>query len=136
MIRGSQQTTLGVLHYPPIPENQPVFRAAPHEDINLLTLLPAADGPGLELKLPKGEWISVPHHPRQLIVNIGDMLQEATGGYLPSTTHRVATPDASHQSASRISLPLFLHPRPDVVLSDRYSAHEYFCQRLNELGVT
>ena len=135
MIKGSQQTMLRVLHYPPIPEDQPVFRAAPHEDINLLTLLPAADGPGLELRLPGGEWVSVPHQPGQLIVNIGDMLQEATGGYLPSTTHRVATPDASHHSASRMSLPLFLHPRPDVVLSDRYSAEQYLRQRLHELGV-
>ena len=135
MIVDSQQTMLRVLHYPPIPKGQPVFRAAPHEDINLLTLLPAADGPGLELQLLNGEWVSVTQQPGQLIVNIGDMLQEATGGYLPSTTHRVATPDASHQSASRMSLPLFLHPRPDVVLSERYSAQQYLQQRLNELGV-
>ena len=135
MIVDSQQTMLRVLHYPPIPKGQPVFRAAPHEDINLLTLLPAADGPGLELQLLNGEWVSVPQQPGQLIVNIGDMLQEATGGYLPSTTHRVATPDTSHQSASRMSLPLFLHPRPDVVLSERYSAQQYLQQRLNELGV-
>ena len=135
MIVDSQQTMLRVLHYPPVPEGQPVLRAAPHEDINLLTLLPAADGPGLELQLPEGEWISVPQQPGQLIVNIGDMLQEATGGFLPSTTHRVATPDVWHQSASRMSLPLFLHPRPDVVLSERYSAQQYLRQRLNELGV-
>lgn len=135
MIVDSEQTMLRVLHYPPIPDGQPVLRAAPHEDINLLTLLPAADGPGLELQLPEGEWISVSQQPGQLIVNIGDMLQEATGGFLPSTTHRVATPDVSHQSASRMSLPLFLHPRPDVVLSERYSAQQYLRQRLNELGV-
>lgn len=135
MIVDSEQTMLRVLHYPPVPEDQPVLRAAPHEDINLLTLLPAADGPGLELQLPEGEWISVSQQPGQLIVNIGDMLQEATGGFLPSTTHRVATPDVSHQSASRMSLPLFLHPRPDVVLSERYSAQQYLRQRLNELGV-
>jgi len=135
MIVDSEQTMLRVLPYPPIPDGQPVLRAAPHEDINLLTLLPAADGPGLELQLPEGEWISVPQQPGQLIVNIGDMLQEATGGFLPSTTHRVATPDVSHQSASRMSLPLFLHPRPDVVLSERYSAQQYLRQRLNELGV-
>lgn len=135
MIMDSEQTMLRVLHYPPISEGQPVLRAAPHEDINFLTLLPAADGPGLELQLPEGEWLSVPQQPGQLIVNIGDMLQEATEGFLPSTTHRVATPDVSHQSASRMSLPLFLHPRPEVVLSERYSAQQYLRQRLNELGV-
>ena len=114
---------------------QSVLRAAPHEDINLLTLLPAADGPGLELQLRSGEWISVPHSPGQLIVNIGDMLQEATGGYLPSTSHRVAIPDTKQPATSRMSLPLFLHPRPDVVLSSRYTARQYLMQRLNELGV-
>ena len=135
MIQGSEQSMLRVLHYPPVPVGQSVLRAAPHEDINLLTLLPAADGPGLELQLHSGEWISVSHSPGQLIVNIGDMLQEATGGYLPSTSHRVATPDAEQPAVSRMSLPLFLHPRPDVVLSLRYTAGEYLMQRLDELGV-
>ena len=135
MIQRSQQSMLRVLHYPPVTVDQSVLRAAPHEDINLLTLLPAADGPGLELRLRSGEWISVPHSPGQLIVNIGDMLQEATGGYLPSTSHRVATPDMEQPATSRMSLPLFLHPRPDVVLSSRYTARQYLMQRLNELGV-
>jgi len=135
MVQGSGQSMLRVLHYPPVPVGRPVLRAAPHEDINLLTLLPAADGPGLELQLRSGEWVSVPHSPGQLIVNIGDMLQEATGGYLPSTSHRVATPDAEQPAVSRMSLPLFLHPRPDVVLSPRYTARQYLMQRLDELGV-
>ena len=135
MIQGSEQSMLRVLHYPPVPTGRSVLRAAPHEDINLLTLLPAADGPGLELQLRSGEWISVPHSPGQLIVNIGDMLQEATGGYLPSTSHRVATPDTEQPAVSRMSLPLFLHPRPDVVLSSRYTARQYLMQRLDELGV-
>ena len=135
MIRGSEQSMLRVLHYPPVPVGRSVLRAAPHEDINLLTLLPAADGPGLELQLRSGEWISVPHSPGQLIVNIGDMLQEVTGGFLPSTSHRVATPDIQQPTVSRMSLPLFLHPRPDVVLSPRYTAGQYLMQRLDELGV-
>jgi isopenicillin N synthase-like dioxygenase len=136
MIHGSEQSMLRVLHYPPVPPGQPLLRAAPHEDINLLTLLPEADGPGLELRRRNGEWISVPHKPGQLIVNIGDMLQEATSGYLPSTTHRVAVSDATVMSTSRMSLPLFLHPRPEVVLSPRYTARQYLLQRLDELGVT
>ena len=135
MIQGSEQSMLRVLHYPAVPTGRSVLRAAPHEDINLLTLLPAADGPGLELQLRSGEWISMPHSPGQLIVNIGDMLQEATGGYLPSTPHRVATPHTEQPAVSRMSLPLFLHPRPDVVLSSRYTARQYLMQRLHELGV-
>jgi len=67
-------------------------------------------------------------------VNIGDMLQEASGGYYPSTTHRVVNP-TSESNESRMSLPLFLHPRPDVRLSDRYTAESYLEERLRELGV-
>ena len=34
-----------------------------------------------------------------------------------------------------MSLPLFLHPRPEVVLSERYTADAYLQERLEELGV-
>jgi hypothetical protein len=30
---------------------------------------------------------------------------------------------------------LFVHPRPDVVLSERYTADSYLQERLRELGV-
>ena len=68
-------------------------------------------------------------------MEVGDMLQEATDGFLTSTSHRVATPASSEAAVSRMSLPLFLHPRPDVVLSRRYTAGQYLLQRLDELGV-
>jgi isopenicillin N synthase-like dioxygenase len=126
---------LRVLHYPPVPEGSELPRAAAHEDINLLTILPASDGPGLELQLQSGDWIEVVNRPSQVVVNIGDMLQEATGGYLRSTTHRVAATEAAVLQRGRMSLPLFLHPRPDVVLSERYTADAYLQQRLHELGV-
>jgi isopenicillin N synthase-like dioxygenase len=135
MVQGSHTSMLRVTHYPPVQADTGVMRAAPHEDINLLTLLPAADGPGLELRLQTGEWLEVPEYPEQLIVNVGDMLQEATEGYLPSATHRVVTPAAQEGRQSRMSLPLFLHPRPEVLLSARYTAESYLLQRLSELGV-
>ena len=135
MIHKSAQSMLRVLHYPPVPEGSALPRAAAHEDINLLTILPASDGPGLELQLQSGDWIEVVNRPSQVVVNIGDMLQEATGGYLRSTTHRVAATDPAVLQRGRMSLPLFLHPRPDVVLSERYTADAYLQQRLHELGV-
>ncbi|WP_117232540.1 isopenicillin N synthase family dioxygenase [Vibrio maerlii] len=137
MINGSQQTLLRVLHYPPMTgEEEPgAIRAAAHEDINLLTVLPAANEPGLQVMSKEGDWLDVPCDFGNLIINIGDMLQEASGGYFPSTTHRVINPTGAKQETSRISLPLFLHPKPEVVLSDRYTAHEYLMERLRELGV-
>jgi isopenicillin N synthase-like dioxygenase len=68
-----------------------------------------------------------------LIVNIGDMLAEASGHYYPSTVHRVLNPIGAAAAKSRISLPLFLHPRREVVLSDRYTVGGYFDERMQEL---
>ncbi|NRP60040.1 isopenicillin N synthase family oxygenase [Marinobacterium sp. xm-d-564] len=137
MINGSEQTLLRVLHYPPFDGNEEpgAIRAAAHGDINLLTILPAASEPGLQVLSKTGEWLDVPAEFGNLIVNIGDMLQEASAGYFPSTIHRVINPVGGATKKSRISLPLFLHPRPDVVLSDRYTADSYLKERLKELGV-
>ncbi|WP_298439267.1 2OG-Fe(II) oxygenase family protein [uncultured Ferrimonas sp.] len=136
MVTGSEKTLLRVLHYPPMTGTEPAgaLRAAAHEDINLLTILPAANAKGLQIK-NGDDWVDVPADFGTLVVNIGDMLQEASKGYFPSTTHRVINPEEGVQNGSRISLPLFLHPRPEVVLSERYTANSYLMERLRELGV-
>lgn len=137
MIRGSTHTLLRVLRYPPLTGNEPAgsIRAAAHGDINLLTILPAANEPGLQVQGKDGAWVDVPCDFGMLIINIGDMLQEASQGYYPSTQHRVVNPSGDGAKKSRVSLPLFLHPRSDVVLSDRYTADSYLQERLRELGV-
>lgn len=137
MIRDSRQTLLRVLRYPPLTGLEPEgsLRAAPHGDINLLTILPAANEPGLQVLGKDGAWFDVPCDFGMLIINIGDMLQEASQGYYPSTQHRVVNPTGENAKRSRVSLPLFLHPRNEVVLSDRYTAHSYLEERLRELGV-
>ncbi len=137
MIPGSDHTLLRVLHYPPLrgDEEPDAVRAAAHGDINLLTLLPAATQAGLQVKGKDDEWHNVPCDFGMLIVNIGDMLDEASEGYYPSTIHRVLNPTGEEAKKSRISLPLFLHPRPEVVLSARHTAGSYLSERLIELGV-
>ena len=135
MIIGSEQSLLRILHYPPLPEHADpaAIRAGAHEDINLLTLLPAANEPGLQVLATDGQWLDVPCDFGNLIINVGDMLQEASGGYYPSTTHRVINPEGQDTTRARISLPLFLHPRPEVVLSERHTAGSYLDERLAEL---
>ncbi|WP_318481165.1 2OG-Fe(II) oxygenase family protein [Photobacterium leiognathi] len=137
MIDGSEKTLLRVLHYPPLKGDEELgaIRAGAHEDINLLTILPAANEPGLQVLAKDGNWIDVPCDFGNLIINIGDMLQEASSGYFPSTTHRVINPEGADKTKSRISLPLFLHPKPEVVLSEKYTADSYLMERLRELGV-
>lgn len=135
MLENSDSTLLRVLHYPPLSgdEEPDAVRAAPHGDINLLTILPAATEPGLQILSKDGNWYNAPSEFGLLIVNIGDMLEEASGGYYPSTIHRVLNPIGDARFKPRISLPLFLHPRRDIVLSDRYTVGSYFDERMREL---
>jgi isopenicillin N synthase-like dioxygenase len=135
MIEGCEQTLLRVLHYPPLrgDEEPGAVRAAAHGDINLLTILPAATEPGLQVMGKDGNWVDAPSDFGLLIVNIGDMLQEASGHYYPSTVHRVLNPVGAAAQKSRISMPLFLHPNRNVVLSERYTVESYFNERMQEL---
>jgi isopenicillin N synthase-like dioxygenase len=135
MITDCEETLLRVLHYPPLTgtEEPGSIRAAAHTDINLLTILPAATEPGLQVKGKDGEWMDVPCDFGVLIVNIGDMLEEASGHYYPSTQHRVLNPTGEGARKSRVSLPLFLHPRREVRLSERYTVKSYFEERMKEL---
>jgi isopenicillin N synthase-like dioxygenase len=137
MIKDTPNTLLRILHYPPLTgsETEGALRAAAHEDINLLTILPAANEPGLQVQDNQGQWMDVPADFGHLIINIGDMLQEASAGYFPSTSHRVINPTGENAKKSRISLPLFLHPRDGVKLSERHTQESYLLERLKELGV-
>jgi isopenicillin N synthase-like dioxygenase len=139
---------LRLLHYPPIAANTDAraLRAAPHEDINLITILPAATAAGLQLKDRDGSWLEVEGNPGELIVDAGDMLARICNDVIPSTTHQVInTPEAAQKS--RYSMPFFMHPHPEAILScipsckgtgAKYadiSSHDFLMQRLEEIGL-
>ena len=136
MFDNSFQNLMRVIHYPPIlkTDHHEEIRAGAHTDINLITLLVSGSEPGLQVKDKEDSWIDIKSKKGQIVVNIGDMLQEASSGFYPSTYHRVVNPKSS-QNKSRYSIPLFLHPRPDVVLSSRYTAESYLLERLKEIGL-
>ncbi|ETO92953.1 flavanone 3-dioxygenase [Legionella longbeachae] len=135
MIRDSEQTMLRILHYPALSGDEPVgaVRAAAHEDINLLTLLVGATTSGLQVKDNQGQWHEVPCSKENIVVNVGDMLALATNDFYRSTTHQVVNPEGSNEA--RLSMPLFLHPRPEVQLSLQKTAGQFLQERLIELGV-
>ncbi|HTY32674.1 isopenicillin N synthase family dioxygenase [Mycobacterium sp.] len=82
-----------------------------HRDAGVLTLLFAEPGSrGLQVRRPGG-WIDVPPVPGAFIVNIGELLEVATGGYLRATEHRV---NLHGQAAERLSVPYFFNPRLDA----------------------
>lgn len=136
-IKGSTQTLLRAIHYPPLSgdEQEGAVRAAAHEDINLITLLPASSAPGLEVQDLDGHWHEVSCDPGMIVINSGDMLKEASDGYYPSTSHRVINPSGELAKISRYSLPLFLHARADVRISSRHTQQSYLRERLIELGL-
>jgi isopenicillin N synthase-like dioxygenase len=57
------------------------------------------------------DWIDVPPVEGAFIVNIGELLEVATGGYLRATEHRVQLGGADEE---RISVPYFFNPRLDA----------------------
>tara|TARA_B100000700_G_scaffold161903_1_gene179267 strand:+ start:325 stop:1158 length:834 start_codon:yes stop_codon:yes gene_type:complete len=135
MITDSNENLLRIIHYPPLigEENPQAIRAGAHEDINLITLLVAGSEAGLQVMDTDGSWVNVSTSPDYIIVNIGDMLQECSKGYFPSTTHRVINPSA--HNVSRYSMPFFVHARDEVILSKKHTAKSYLEERLREIGL-
>ena len=136
MIYKSQYNLLRIIHYPPLSGNEELnsIRAAAHEDINLLTVLVAGSQPGLQVLDNNESWLDVTTDKNTIVINSGDMLNMASDNYYPSTTHRVINPDP-HSNVSRYSMPLFLHPRDEVVLNKNYTAGTYLQERLEEIGL-
>ena len=136
MISGSTSNLFRIIHYPPIEKNadKRAMRAAAHEDINLITVLLAGSEPGLQAKDVHEKWHDISCDKNMLIVNSGDMLNLASNGYYPSTTHRVINPKKT-KNVSRYSMPLFLHPRDEVVLNNVHTARTYLDERLKEIGL-
>ena len=141
---------LRAIHYPPITEEpDSAIRAEQHEDINLITLLVGASAEGLEVLDNDDNWVPVKTKGEEIVVNVGDMLQRLTNGYLKSTTHRVVNPPREKWGEPRLSIPFFLHPISDMDLScleecvteDRplqfapITAGDYLDERLREIGL-
>ncbi|MBF2754659.1 MAG: isopenicillin N synthase family oxygenase [Gammaproteobacteria bacterium AqS3] len=138
---GSPYNLLRVLYYPPIPsgvedlDRLPITRAAEHTDINMLTFITAPTTKGLQVFSEEHGWMDVPVDEDHIIVNVGDALDLATRGFLKSARHRVVIPDGDERFKSRVSMPFFLHARPDAILSGEITAQEHLRKRLRELGV-
>ena len=82
-----------------------------HRDGGVLTLLLVEpEKAGLQVE-HEGEWIDAPSLPGAFVVNIGEMLELATNGYLKATLHRVESPRVG---TDRISIPFFFNPALDA----------------------
>ncbi len=140
---------LRLIHYPALKDRfiEGGVRSAAHEDINLITLLPAATESGLQLLDRDGTWHAVDGLEGEIVADAGDMLSRHVNLKIPSTTHRVVNP--SSPDSVRYSMPFFCHPRPEVMLDcpaellapgerklfEPITAHDFLMQRLREIGL-
>ncbi|GIF11366.1 isopenicillin N synthase family dioxygenase [Actinoplanes teichomyceticus] len=82
-----------------------------HKDYGILTLLLQDDKGGLQVAVEDGVFADVPVVPGAFVVNLGELLEVATRGYLRATTHRVVRPAPG---VDRYSAPFFYNPRLDA----------------------
>lgn len=116
MVRDGPTLTRAI-RYPPmtqVPDGDAVYEwAGAHGDINLITALPRATAPGLQVKVDD-DWVDAVAPDGQAIINTGIMLERLTNGQIPIGWHRVVS--APGYDGERYSVVQFCHPRPWTVL--------------------
>lgn len=110
---GEPSTLLKIVRYPGSHEPEPQQGVGAHKDSGVLTLLWVEPGKGGLQVERDGAWMDAPPVGGAFVVNIGEMLEYATGGYLTATNHRVVSPRAPED---RISVPYFFNPALDARL--------------------
>lgn len=104
------------IRYPPMrqaPDLEHVW-AAPHADINLITALPRATSPGLQVEVA-GTWVAAQPPKDCAILNTGLMLERLSNQRIRAGVHRVVAGPVG--SEERYSVVQFCHPTPWTVLS-------------------
>lgn len=104
------------IHYPAMdlaPSAEQMWAGA-HGDINLITALPRATAPGLQVLTADG-WVDAVAPEDRVIINTGMMLEQLTNGVIPTGIHRVVA--APGQSGDRLSVVQFCHPTPWTILT-------------------
>lgn len=106
-ITGKPNELLKLIHYPGQPDAEHHDQGVgAHKDAGILTLLWQDQVGGLEV-LSKGEWLAAPYVEGAFIVNIGELLELATNGYLVANMHRVRSPK---HNVDRYSIAYFITP--------------------------
>lgn len=111
-IRGAPYQHMKLIHYPGQEAGGSSQGVGAHKDPGYLTLVMQDDHSGLEVETTDG-WISAPPLPGALVVNIGELLELASNGYLKATLHRVVSPPPG---VSRLSCAFFMAARLDATV--------------------
>ena len=106
LVAAPHNNRLKIIHYPGQVQAQSDQGVGAHKDGGLLTLLLQDEVGGLQVQTAHG-WLDVPPRKNAFVVNIGEMLELATNGYLRANVHRVVSP---RSGASRYSIAYFFSP--------------------------
>ena len=110
---GEPSTLIKIVRYPGTDEPLPQQGVGAHKDSGVLTLLWVEPGKGGLQVERDGRWVDAPPVDGAFVVNIGELLEYATGGYLKATNHRVISPKTPDD---RLSIPFFFNPALDTQL--------------------
>ncbi|VYT83370.1 isopenicillin N synthase family oxygenase [Metakosakonia massiliensis] len=84
-----------------------------HKDSGFLSFLLQDQQRGLQVEVAPDRWIDAAPLPGSFVVNIGELLELATNGYLRATVHRVVSPPLGED---RLSIAFFLGAQLDAVV--------------------
>jgi isopenicillin N synthase-like dioxygenase len=105
-------TRVKIVRYPALPPGaQHGQGLGLHHDSGLFTFILQDAVPGLEIE-KDGRLMKIEPMPGAYVVNLGEMFQAASNGYLRATKHRVVSPPPGRE---RISIAYFMNPRLDAV---------------------
>ncbi|QPF76280.1 isopenicillin N synthase family oxygenase [Roseateles sp. DAIF2] len=111
---GAPVQHLKIIRYPGRQPGDSDQGVGPHKDSGCLTLLLQDRQGGLQVQRePGAAWSEVPPLPGSLVVNLGEVLEILSDGFLRATRHRVVSPPAG---VDRLSVAFFLGPRLDAQL--------------------
>ncbi|KAF7186125.1 putative iron/ascorbate oxidoreductase [Pseudocercospora fuligena] len=115
-------STLRLLHYPPQPKHPSSYETklccTPHTDSGILTLLHQDPTGGLEVLNANQQWVPAPYVPGSIVVNIGDLMAEVSGGRFVATMHRVRASNVGSNEGGigRLSVPFFFEPGESCIV--------------------
>jgi isopenicillin N synthase-like dioxygenase len=102
-----------IIRYPGRASGESDQGVGAHKDSGFVTLLLQEKQEGLQVQADDVGWIDAPPVPGSFVVNIGEILEMASNGYLRANVHRVVSPP---QGADRLSVALFLGARHDATV--------------------
>lgn len=94
-----------LIRYPGQHATQSAQGVGAHKDSGFLSFLLQDEQKGLQVEVAPDRWIDAAPLAGSFVVNIGELLELATNGYLRATVHRVVSPPADRE---RLSIAFFL----------------------------